>query len=259
MGRQVVHTLYFLILLTYIPGGILTTVCTTFENLDSHGHGCKLETMVMLPSWFLTLLNWDSGLDFKLRALKFRHMNGFISLARDRDTGRVYKDAASGLPRIQYTPSKFDRAHIMEGVIALSRMAYVTNAEEIHVCIAGTHPFIRNPDNATPSSKEDTDARFEEWISYIKTAGNAPPAGIFGSAHQMGTNRMSAHPSQGVVDPQGAVWGVNGLYVSDASVFPSASGVNPMITIMAISDWISRGVAKELNRKQGGVGVGARL
>jgi hypothetical protein len=27
-------------------GGILTSVCTTFENLDGHGHGCKLETTV---------------------------------------------------------------------------------------------------------------------------------------------------------------------------------------------------------------------
>jgi choline dehydrogenase-like flavoprotein len=36
------------------------------------------------------------------------------------------------------------------------------------------------------------------------------------------------------------------LYVADASVFPSASGVNPMITVMAISDWISRGIVDEL-------------
>jgi len=148
----------------------------------------------------------------------------------------------------------------MEGVIALAKMAYVTNAEEIYVCISGTQPFIRNPDSTAPaSSKEGLDARFEEWLAHIKATGNAPPAGMFGSAHQMGTNRMSIHPNQGVVDPQGAVWGVEGLYVSDASVFPSASGVNPMITNMAISDWISRGVAKELNREKGGVGVGARL
>jgi choline dehydrogenase-like flavoprotein len=57
---------------------------------------------------------------------------------------------------------------------------------------------------------------------------------------------MSAREKDGVVDPRGRVWGTEGLYVSDASVFPSASGVNPMITNMAISDWISRGVSKEL-------------
>jgi choline dehydrogenase-like flavoprotein len=57
---------------------------------------------------------------------------------------------------------------------------------------------------------------------------------------------MSSTASTGVVDPSGKVWGTEGLYVADASVFPSASGVNPMVTNMAISDWISRGIAKGL-------------
>jgi hypothetical protein len=32
-------------------------------------------------------------------------------------------------------------------------------------------------------------------------------------------------------------------------VFPSASGVNPMVTNMAISDWISRGIARGLEER----------
>ena len=70
----------------------------------------------------------------------------------------------------------------------------------------------------------------------------------------MGTNRMSASASNGVVDPHGAVWGTKNLYVADASVFPSASGVNPMVTNMAISDYISQGVARGLDAS-----VSARL
>jgi choline dehydrogenase-like flavoprotein len=65
----------------------------------------------------------------------------------------------------------------------------------------------------------------------------------------MGTCRMSAKEKDGVVDPQGKVWGTEGLYVTDASVFPSASGVNPMVTNMAISDWVSRGIAKGMEQK----------
>ena len=213
----------------------------------------------MTPAQYLTVLNWESGLDFKTQVLKYRQSNGYISITRDRDTGRVYKDALSGRPRVQYTPSKFDRAHTMEGVIALAKMLYVTGAEEIHVCITGTTRFIRSPDPVNPSSQADQDARFEAWLQHIKSVGNAPPAAVFASAHQMGTSRMSVSPSQGVVDPQGQVWGTKGLYVSDASVFPSASGVNPMVTNMAISDWISRGMAKELSREKSGAGVGARL
>ena len=66
----------------------------------------------------------------------------------------------------------------------------------------------------------------------------------------MGTCRMGTTPKKSVVDPTGKVWGTEGLYVADASVFPSASGVNPMVTNMAISDWTSRNLAKEMTREK---------
>jgi choline dehydrogenase-like flavoprotein len=31
------------------------------------------------------------------------------------------------------------------------------------------------------------------------------------------------------------VFGVKGLYVADASLFPLSSGVNPMVTVMALA------------------------
>ncbi|KAH6682008.1 long chain fatty alcohol oxidase-like protein [Halenospora varia] len=233
-------------------GGILTSVCTSFENMDGKGHGVKLEATAMLPSMFLTFSNWTSGLEFKKTALKFRHMNGYIAISRDKDTGRVYADPVSGKPRVQYTPSAFDRSHCMEGVIALAKMCYVSGATEIRPFIQGVEPFIRDHDDIKPGSNSNdpdpgvTDPKFKAWLEALQRNGNKPPAGTFTSAHQMGTCRMSAQEKEGVVDPKGKVWGTENLYVSDASVFPSASGVNPMITNMAISDWISRNIAKEL-------------
>jgi choline dehydrogenase-like flavoprotein len=66
----------------------------------------------------------------------------------------------------------------------------------------------------------------------------------------MGTARIGAVAADGVVDPEGCVYGVEGLLVTDASVFPSASGVNPMLTVMALahratSAWIARRAAAE--------------
>jgi choline dehydrogenase-like flavoprotein len=46
---------------------------------------------------------------------------------------------------------------------------------------------------------------------------------------------MHVDSRYGVVDCDGAVHGVRGLFVADASVFPLASGVNPMLTIMALA------------------------
>jgi choline dehydrogenase-like flavoprotein len=55
------------------------------------------------------------------------------------------------------------------------------------------------------------------------------------TAHLMGTCRMSALAENGVVDQNGAVWGMTGLYVADASVLPTTIGVNPQVTIMTIA------------------------
>ncbi|OWP02346.1 hypothetical protein B2J93_3134 [Marssonina coronariae] len=229
-------------------GGILTSVVNSLENLDTHGHGAKLEATCMMPSWCLTFLNWNNGLDWKLQALKYRHMNSFISIVRDRDTGRVYRDPDTGFPRMDYSPSAFDRAHAMEGVIALAKINFIMGASEVHVCIAGTPPFIR-ANLGKDETSEETYARFNIWLEDVRKRGNKPPTGIFASAHQMGTCRMSRKASMGVVDMSGKVWDTEGLYVSDASVFPSASGVNPMITNMAISDWISRQLSADIAKE----------
>lgn len=224
-------------------GPILTYVVDEFENLDGHGHGVKLEAMSMLPSWFLPFLPWTGGLEYKMLCAKLPHMSGHLSLARDRDTGRVFPDPVDGRCRVAYTPSAFDRAHLMEGLLASARIAYVNGAEMIFLG-QPVHPFVRDPEPRQPDGAESVnDARFEAWLSQVKKRGLH--AG-FGSAHQMGTCRMAADERNGVVDPSGKVWGTKNLFVADASVFPSASGVNPMVTNLAISDWISRGVAEGL-------------
>jgi choline dehydrogenase-like flavoprotein len=58
--------------------------------------------------------------------------------------------------------------------------------------------------------------------------------GLF-TAHQMGSCRIGTSARDSVADPDGKVWGVDGLYITDASAFPTASGVNPMLTAMALA------------------------
>ena len=61
--------------------------------------------------------------------------------------------------------------------------------------------------------------------------------------HPMGTARISADPRRGVCGPDGSVNGTRGLYVADASLFPTAPGVNPMMTIIAFAKQVSREIA----------------
>lgn len=56
------------------------------------------------------------------------------------------------------------------------------------------------------------------------------------SVHPLGGAPMSNDPERGVVDAWGEVWGYPGLFVADGSVMPGSVGVNPAMTIAALSE-----------------------
>ncbi|MDQ6781416.1 MAG: GMC family oxidoreductase, partial [Candidatus Eremiobacteraeota bacterium] len=128
--------------------------------------------------------------------------------------------------RINYRLSTYDARHLLRGIDALVAIAFAGGAERVIT----TH--------ATELSLERASATAAQRAAFrdaIMAAGARPNRlGVY-SGHQMGTCRMHRDRRQGVVDEHGAVHGLRGLVVTDASVFPLASGVNPMLTIMALA------------------------
>jgi choline dehydrogenase-like flavoprotein len=55
------------------------------------------------------------------------------------------------------------------------------------------------------------------------------------TAHTLGTCRMSADPSAGVVDAEGRSHDIQNLWISDNSTFPSALSANPCLAQQALS------------------------
>ena len=55
-------------------------------------------------------------------------------------------------------------------------------------------------------------------------------------AHPLGGCRMAESPDLGAVDDVGAVHGYEGLYCIDGSIVPTSLGVNPSLTISALSE-----------------------
>jgi len=51
------------------------------------------------------------------------------------------------------------------------------------------------------------------------------------------------------VRPNGEMWEVHGLFVDDTSVFPTAVGVNPMVTVQAIAYYTTQSVLEALKRE----------
>ncbi|GAB4819154.1 hypothetical protein N2152v2_006200 [Parachlorella kessleri] len=85
---------------------------------------------------------------------------------------------------------------------------------------------------------------FEEFLARFRRQGLDAASRPLFSAHQMGTCRLGSDPKTSVLDPRGECWEVAGLYCLDASTFPTASGVNPMITIESISYMLATTLAE---------------
>jgi choline dehydrogenase-like flavoprotein len=67
-------------------------------------------------------------------------------------------------------------------------------------------------------------------------------ASVVEKAHPTGTTRMSDDPKRGVVDKNGQVHGIDGLFVSGSSVFPTSGAANPTLMIVSnalrTADWL---------------------
>jgi choline dehydrogenase-like flavoprotein len=60
---------------------------------------------------------------------------------------------------------------------------------------------------------------------------------------------MGADPATSVADPHGQLHDTPGVWVGDASAFPSASGTNPMISIMALAHRTAEAIASASKAK----------
>lgn len=166
-----------------------------------------------------------------------------IVLCRDKGSGTVTIDQ-DGEPLLHYPVATHDRRTIMDGLEACIRVMATAGAVAV---ATGQHSL---PDltwlpeagaQATDEELQQRDEAIETLIAQVRQAGIDPRFRhpLF-SAHQMGTCRMGTEASNSVVDPNGQVWGVRGLYVADTSVFPTSSGANPMVTTLAIAHCIAQ-------------------
>jgi choline dehydrogenase-like flavoprotein len=131
---------------------------------------------------------------------------------------------------MDYTVNSYDANSLVRGTIAAAEIHLVNGAKRITTAIVDVDDYI-----PAPGHQYLADPKWKEWVAKIEKAGVYPSRCAIGSAHQMGSCQMGSKPSTSVVDPRGRVWGTDGLYVADASVFPTASGVNPMITVRGVA------------------------
>lgn len=217
-------------------GGIMTAMSKVVSNFDTSGYGAVIQTPALHPGMFSVLVPWLSGKDIKKRMLKFSRTAHVFALARDKGSGSL---AAS--TDISYQMEDSDQESLSTGIERVLRILAAAGAEEI-----GTH----HKEGGILNVKG---AREEEFERFVKTESLRPLKNLstpICSAHQMGSCRMGVGPEVSAVSPKGETWEVDGLFVADSSVFPTALGVNPMVTIQAIAYCTAQSVLEALGRKK---------
>jgi choline dehydrogenase-like flavoprotein len=105
-----------------------------------------------------------------------------------------------------------------------------------------SHPFeLASSDFLGPKLTAICDA--SPGVVASQVLPTASVGGAVGTAHIMGTARMGHDPLSSVVDPWGRVHDLDNVYLADGSVFVSAGGFNPTLTIMALSLRMARRLA----------------
>ena len=211
------------------PQSILSDQLATIDG----NYGILLEAAPTHPGLLALALPWTSAVDHRRLVQKSAKGAALIAVTRDSTGGRV-RVRRDGTAVVDYTIGPRERTLVARGMAETARVHFGAGAD--HVLSLHTRPLVlkRTP---TTTTREISD--FCERMLGMPVGGNL--SGVF-SAHQMGTCRMGRSARTAVCDERGQVFGVNGLYIADASAFPASSGVNPMITVMALAKCIADGI-----------------
>ncbi|MEE2731800.1 MAG: GMC family oxidoreductase [Pseudomonadota bacterium] len=157
-------------------------------------------------------------LDFMSRAKNYASC---VTLIHDHNVGQV--SLVDGKKQIDYQVADSDFPAMKAAFKAAARIYFAAGAERV---------FLPTGDKRIIESVEDIDA-------VVDGIENNPFAIRMVSYHPQGTMRMGADPTSSVVNPYGETHDVKGLFVCDASLFPTSIIVNPQESVYALSNYIA--------------------
>lgn len=216
-------------------GAMQSRYVDAMTDLDGKGYGVLFETAPLTPGFGTGFVNWRGSDDFRRRMVELKHTLGVAVIVRDRDPGGTVQIGRDGEPVVRYKLSPRDTDHLVQGLVGGARIAEAAGAD----WIASTH-------HRTVSYAPGRRGSAETFEADLRTAGAAPATMALAALHIMGSARMGGSADTSAVDPDGQAWDVQGLYVADGSCFPTASGVNPMISIESIAHMTATRLAARL-------------
>ncbi|MCX6397066.1 MAG: GMC family oxidoreductase [Propionibacteriales bacterium] len=156
-------------------------------------------------------------------------------IVRDKGPGGTVKVGKDGEAVVNYRLSPGDTELLMKGFEGAARIAEAAGATR-----------IISPHHRTMAYEPGRNGNLETFMTQIRAEGAAPARLALAALHIMGSARMGGSPDLSALNPDGETWEVKDLVVADGSCFPTASGVNPMISIESIAYMNAKRLAARL-------------
>lgn len=147
----------------------------------------------------------------------YERIAGVAFFVHDSTAGQVKPDKR-GRPVIHYALNDRDKRVVMEALRAGTEILFAAGAKSV---------ILPYNDLVELSRREDAQVIDERGI-----LANDP---LFLSFQPQGTLRMGSDPKASMVDSTGAAHGIGGLFVADASIFPTSVAVPPQVSVMAFA------------------------
>jgi choline dehydrogenase-like flavoprotein len=205
----------------------MSYTCHQFGITNNVKNGGFLIESIFLPVFQMAIAIPTFGADHKRMMSEFNRYTMAGVMTRDEPTGTVLISYGAN-PKLDYTLSAETVNDMARGMAIVAKMWFDVGATSVIT----SHTDI-------PEVKNKAD------IPKIKDLVRNNPNGLLvGSAHPQGGNRMGDNEEECVVNSDCKVFGFRNLYVCDASVFPTALGVNPQLTVMALATITAKKISK---------------
>jgi long-chain-alcohol oxidase len=215
-------------------GMLASTYSDQDADMDGDGYGVKYEHVAIPPSILLSFSPWRGGRQHAELMQALPYTGGLGVLLRDHGVGEV-RTGRDGEPIVRYKLTPDDVDHMRRGVRGAASVVQAMGARRVYSSHSKWVAYEPGANGGLDGFMRDADAC--GW-----GAGQAQMV----SFHIMGSARMGRSAADSVCDPSGQVWDTPGLYVLDGAAFPTASGVNPMVTIESLAHMNARALAAKL-------------
>ena len=203
-----------------------TYECTEFLDFSREGLGTR--------TWIIPAFAHPVGTGSLLPGIgqahrtlmsRYNHLAVLTGMIHDTTAGRVRPRGDLGV-RIDYWPNAQDRAELLFGLRACVEALLAAGAER---AVVPTDPVM------TFRQGDDLDAllTLDLWPGRLDIT----------AVHPMGSVAMADNPAHGAVGSDGKHHTVEGLWVADASLFPTSIGVPPQLSVYAMGLHVGEAIA----------------